>query len=202
MFFREIQGRDIQTYDERYVLHIRGTKNNRSDRYVPLDEDLRNTIAAIDPEPYEYISVTRAGNKHDQQSFTRLTERLRHDMNIAMGAKTKDIKYETLSGQTRTKTEIYGPKPLAEDFVPYCLRHTYCTDLKDKGIDIRDAQYLMGHSDISTTANIYTHGNKDTAVKIAGILDSQITTGGTTVNGGKRHKNANDKNQQALKKAK
>lgn len=46
---------------------------------------------------------------------------------------------------------------VASDFVPYCLRHTFCTDLQKKGMPINVAKYLMGHSDISVTANIYTH---------------------------------------------
>ncbi len=46
---------------------------------------------------------------------------------------------------------------MAPDLVPYCLRHTYCTDLQAKGVSLKMASYLMGHSDISVTANIYTH---------------------------------------------
>ncbi|MDD2217639.1 MAG: tyrosine-type recombinase/integrase [Eubacteriales bacterium] len=41
--------------------------------------------------------------------------------------------------------------------MPYCLRHTYCTDLQDAGVPINVAKELMGHSDISVTAKIYTH---------------------------------------------
>lgn len=37
------------------------------------------------------------------------------------------------------------------------LRHTYATILFEAGIDVKDAQHLMGHSDISVTQNIYTH---------------------------------------------
>lgn len=46
---------------------------------------------------------------------------------------------------------------LAPDLVPYCLRHSFCTDLQDHGVPINVAKYLMGHADIQTTANIYTN---------------------------------------------
>ena len=56
---------------------------------------------------------------------------------------------------------------VADDLEPYCLRHTYCTDLQDAGVPINVAKYLMGHSDISTTANIYTHITEETIQEAA-----------------------------------
>lgn len=40
---------------------------------------------------------------------------------------------------------------------PHICRHTYCTNMAKKGISPKTLQYLMGHSDISVTMNIYTH---------------------------------------------
>lgn len=37
------------------------------------------------------------------------------------------------------------------------LRHKYASILHSAGVDVKDAQYLLGHSDISMTQNIYTH---------------------------------------------
>lgn len=46
---------------------------------------------------------------------------------------------------------------LSEDLEPYLLRHTFCTDCQAAGVPINVAKKLMGHSDISVTAKIYTH---------------------------------------------
>ena len=44
----------------------------------------------------------------------------------------------------------------------------YCTELAKAGVDVREAQVLMGHSDISTTINIYTNLSKaDVALNLA-----------------------------------
>lgn len=37
------------------------------------------------------------------------------------------------------------------------LRHTFCTMLFDAGVDVKTAQYLMGHSSVEITLRIYTH---------------------------------------------
>ncbi len=58
----------------------------------------------------------------------------------------------------RNRLVLHGePEELLDSLVAYDLRHTYCTDLQKAGVDLKTASYLMGHSDISTTANIYSH---------------------------------------------
>ena len=39
----------------------------------------------------------------------------------------------------------------------HVFRHTYCSRLVERGVPIKVVQYTMGHANISTTMNIYTH---------------------------------------------
>ena len=135
-------GKDISVKDDKPILHIRGTKTENSDRYVPIPDVLYQRIKHT--TPFEYICPNEAHNKHSESSYNRLVKSLRRDMNISMGCKVY-------------RNELIPPFPLAEDFVPYCLRHTYCTDLCRATVDVRKAQRLMGHATISITADIYTH---------------------------------------------
>ena len=48
-------------------------------------------------------------------------------------------------------------KSIGIDATPHQLRHTYATMLFEWNISEKDAQSIMGHSDISITHNIYTH---------------------------------------------
>lgn len=40
---------------------------------------------------------------------------------------------------------------------PHILRHTYITRLFEAGLDIKEIQYLAGHSTVDITLRIYTH---------------------------------------------
>lgn len=40
---------------------------------------------------------------------------------------------------------------------PHVCRHTFCTNATKRGISVETLKYLMGHTDISVTSNVYTH---------------------------------------------
>lgn len=135
-----------------YFLHIRGTKTANSDRLVPLAKELHPLF--LDRPKKGFCALTQAGTQHNESSYKRMVESLKRAMNISMGAKVY-------------RNQLVPPLPLADDFVPYLLRHTFCTDLKKKGVDVRIARDLMGHADIKTTANIYDHNDDDSLMLAA-----------------------------------
>ena len=47
-------------------------------------------------------------------------------------------------------------KPMPK-VTPHVCRHTYCSNMAKAGMNPKTLQYLMGHSDISVTLNVYTH---------------------------------------------
>ena len=51
------------------------------------------------------------------------------------------------------------------NITPHVLRHTFCTEKANAGLDLKSLQYLMGHNDASTTLNIYVHSDYESARK-------------------------------------
>ncbi len=49
------------------------------------------------------------------------------------------------------------------EITTHVCRHTYCSNQAKAGMNPKTLQYLMGHSDISVTMNVYTHINFDDA---------------------------------------
>jgi integrase len=58
----------------------------------------------------------------------------------------------------------------------HALRHTHASLLFEAGVDIKDVSERLGHSDIQTTLNIYTHvteeRKKQTAIKFKKFMES------------------------------
>lgn len=55
------------------------------------------------------------------------------------------------------------------------LRHSCASLLLAKGIPMKEIQDWLGHSTYSTTANIYSHLEKDTKNKSANVLSNTLT---------------------------
>ena len=148
---------DVTIKQDVPFLHIRGTKTANSDRLVPIPKELQPKL--VKTSQTGFCALTQAGTPHDHSSYRRMVSSLERAMNISMGAKVY-------------RNQLIPPLPLADDFVPYLLRHTYCTDLKKKGIDVRIAKDLMGHADIRTTANIYDHNDDDSLMEAARLINA------------------------------
>ena len=46
---------------------------------------------------------------------------------------------------------------------PHVLRHTFCTNMAQAGMQPNALQYIMGHADIKMTLGTYTHFNVEAA---------------------------------------
>lgn len=54
-------------------------------------------------------------------------------------------------------------KNFLPNITPHVFRHTFCTNMVNAGMDVKVLQYIMGHSEIDVTLNIYTHMSYDRA---------------------------------------
>lgn len=70
----------------------------------------------------------------------------------------------------KAKAEVEG----LEDFHFHTLRHTYTSNLLSGGAKPKDVQELLGHSDVSTTMNIYAHSTREAKRTSARLLDRVV----------------------------
>ena len=53
---------------------------------------------------------------------------------------------------------------------PHICRHTYCSNQAKAGMNPKTLQYLMGHSEVATTMDVYTHFGYEEAKKEIGKM--------------------------------
>lgn len=126
-------------------------KSEAGNRMVPIPDVLIPSLEARLKEmdsPFAFVCTNTRGDRLKTDAIRKMWLSFKYRLNIEMGCKT-------------FKGALVPPYRVADDLVPYCLRHTYCTDLQAAGVPINVARELMGHSDISITAQIYTHSSEE-----------------------------------------
>lgn len=134
---------------------VKGTKTAAGKRTVPIPEDLVPWLErqlTDNPTPWLFTAKDKK-TPLSETAMRRRWETIKKYMDLELGAEYELVK---MPG-ARRKTLVITRHALADDLDLYDLRHTYCTDLEAAGVPINVAKALMGHKDISTTANIYTH---------------------------------------------
>ena len=138
---------------------VKGPKTESGIRDIPIHPVLREKLLAARREPFGHVFLNTRGNPLTEDGMQRLWHSFKRDLDIHMGAKLHRNKIVE--------------SVVAQDLTAYCLRHTFCTDLQRADVPINVAKELMGHSDISVTANIYTHRDQETLHsnmrKLAGV---------------------------------
>lgn len=170
------------------TLHVRSARESGSSREkapktkaglrdVPIPEDLVPWLEKqlqADASPYLFTQKDKK-TPLSETSMRRRWETVKKYMGIELGAKTERVK---LPG-ARRHSLVITESVLAEDLDLYDLRHTYCTDLEIAGVPINVAKELMGHADISTTANIYTHASTAVVDQARALINAAAASGKT-----------------------
>lgn len=65
-----------------------------------------------------------------------------------------------------SKNQIY--------FTPHICRHTFCTNMANAGMKPKSLQYLMGHSNVSTTFDVYTDNSFNQVAEEVYAIEKQV----------------------------
>lgn len=136
---------------------LKAPKTEAGLRDIPIHSDLLWRLQEAKGKPFDPVFKTERGNRQNSGSISRLWKAFKREMDIRAGAKVKRNKIEE--------------SKLAPDLTMYCLRHTFATDCARAGVPLETVRWLMGHADISTTANIYQHRDDTTLRAGMALLD-------------------------------
>ena len=72
--------------------------------------------------------------------------------------------YESMfQGLVRKYNKNHKLEEALPNITPHTMRHTFCTRLAHAGMNPKDLQYIMGHSNITMTLNYYAHADYTSA---------------------------------------
>ena len=124
--------------------YIEETKTNAGTRILPMTEEVY--------EAFQRVLENRKAPKVEQiidgySGFLFLDRRGK-----AMVSYQWEKRFQRAVEKHNKENKRKLPK-----ITPHICRHTYCTNMAKSGISPKTLQYLMGHSSIEVTMNVYTH---------------------------------------------
>lgn len=139
------------------IYYVTKTKTNAGTRQIPITDevcecfqhiikDRRNTIAEPMIDGYTgFLFINKNGNPMISRHWEKIFENIIRKYN-----KVHDIQMPKIT--------------------PHICRHTFCSNMAKSGMNPKTLQYLMGHSDINITLNVYTHiGFEDVKAEVLSI---------------------------------
>lgn len=102
------------------------------------------------------------------QHLRRLKARTKNNLVIYNRNQT----YLTNNNISYVWREVLSDLGMKGKYKLYEFRHTHATILAQNNIPLTDIQYRLGHTDIRTTANIYTHSNIEAGRRITALFDN------------------------------
>ena len=154
-----------RTRDMKYI--IEDTKTESGERMVPMTPEVK--------EAFQRILANRQNPKIEPM-VDGYSGFLFLDKN---GRPMVALHWEKYFQHIREKyNKIYRVQ--MPKVTPHVCRHTFCSNMAKSGMNPKTLQYIMGHSDISVTLNVYTHLNYDDAEeemqKVVGTASKKSTT--------------------------
>nr|WP_289768968.1 tyrosine-type recombinase/integrase [uncultured Acetatifactor sp.] len=149
-----------RTRDGKYV--IEDTKTTYGERFLPMSEDVYQCFKKL----IARRKKIKVGPMVDGVGGFLFLDR----NGMPYLALHWEKKFEYALGKYNRTFKEELPK-----ITPHVCRHTYCSNMAKSGVSAKTLQYLMGHADIATTLNVYTHLKYDDVEKEVRELEKKLS---------------------------
>ena len=144
---------------DRICFYAKQPKTQKGIRVIPFTEELAGYLAM--QKQYQKILGIKSGGEVDGYSGFVFTTRKGKPIQPNCLNRVLDNIVRTYNNEETKTAEKEKREPLLIPRISaHTLRHTACTRMAEKGMDVKTLQYIMGHSNISVTMDVYNHVDK------------------------------------------
>ena len=124
------------------------------------------------------IPIVNSDLKRDLQAYIEIQKvkrRVISTSRLIQSRQRESITEEMINNivsKSADRAGIKSPNPNRRHVHPHMFRHTFVRYARKKGIDFKTIQEMVGHSDISTTMNMYGHPTWKDTVEEAKKMES------------------------------
>lgn len=122
---------------------VKSPKSKAGCRIVPIPTILHDVLLQVVGDKNDLVCPSRHGEVMTRSAWSSAWYSYMNHLNLYCGGRNASRSNER--------------KQAFEKFTAHMLRHTYATMLYDAGVDVKSAQYFLGHASIELTLSIYTH---------------------------------------------
>lgn len=151
--------KNVVTFDVSKPVLKPSPKTQAGFRSIPITSELEKILRPyIDNLETFYLFGSKNGELMSKSTYDGFWNRIIEKINIAAGG-TPTVQWRK-SKDGENKKEVKGLQVI-HGLTAHVFRHNYATMLYYADVPIKDAQYLLGHSNIKITLDIYTHLDKN-----------------------------------------
>lgn len=149
-------------FGDGYKFHINTPKTKAGIRIIPMSQAVQNAFAE---QRKQNLALGRHGTE-EVDGYSGFVFMAKTGRPLMPGA-VNNVLYNIVKAYNKEEAHKAEKEERTPDFLPkissHCMRHTACTNMAKRGINIKVLQYIMGHAHSDVTMDVYNH--------IAGIED-------------------------------
>ena len=143
--------KSVEIKNSRFV-EKEGAKSDSGVRKIPMPDILAEHLRKEKKKAASiFVVPTSKGQMMSETAWRRMWESYMTTLNFQYGD------FSRYGGKKKSVHDPEGVPMVIDGFTPHYLRHTYASILFMAGVDVVTAKELMGHADIQTTLEVYTH---------------------------------------------
>lgn len=184
---RQIKVKQVAVIQSNQAIIEERAKTVAGIRVLPICTPLLEALLAVPEDKRDgFVCLSSKGRQLTESAFSRGWD----GFNLAMQRILNGEEVVQQGRREKLESKIKAAKQAGREYTifkvqAHDLRHTFATSLYDCGVQVKAAQYYLGHADIRMTLGLYTHLSErrenDSRSRLVSFLDGWLSKSETPI---------------------